>query len=342
MPGVRYSVFNPGGESYVPDTERFAAQQKSQGMSDWIALQAMANQRGMHTEDLNAGAASQLYQGGLQTNLQGTYAQRQQGSMDMADKTFANQLAERRLANQGGLDIANAGNAPAMGVLALQRSQWDDPNAVRMRTAGADEAGYRAAGMSRENDMNALLDGYVKSALSGGAAPGGAGGGGGFALNSHDLSDIVRKRAGLGADPADAFTTQFLAQQAQTADPSELPQYLEAIKSHDLTKLPSQAGRLDTRTVQELTQVKPLVADSIAAMTKFIRDNNWSIAGNGPELASLWNRVTSQLSQFRVSPQTRALIEGQMRAAMGAALDENGVAFKSYGTGAVKQAYGLQ
>src|SRR5687768_15266522 len=43
MGGMRYSVFNPDGESYVPETERFAAQKQSQAMSEWLAMQQIAD-----------------------------------------------------------------------------------------------------------------------------------------------------------------------------------------------------------------------------------------------------------------------------------------------------------
>jgi hypothetical protein len=344
MPGIRRSVFNPDGESYVPDTEKFAFQQRGQNMSDWLAQQQLAAAMQMHGEDLADRASGRQYEGNLQRDLQGTYGQRQGGAMDLENLRQQGEfgLEDRR---ETGLNTrARIANEPVMGQLDFMKSQFNDPNAVAMRQNTANMGTLRYGAAQREDEMNAQMDNLVLGQLRG-AAPGapGAPAAPGAAIGPNDVRAILRKRAGLGEDPGDQIARMTIAKRLADAQENgeDMAPYQAAVSSNDMSKLPAASQGFDRRTMGDYNQVGQAVAGDLDRARKFIRSNNWSIAGNRPEVMNLYNAVLNRAKQFTNNPKVLALIEADVKKAMGEALDENGVFFNAVGSDAMREDLGL-
>jgi hypothetical protein len=349
MPGTRYTVFNPQGESYVPETEQFAFKQKAQQMSDWLASQQLQAQLSMHRDTLADRGTQRVHEGNLMRDIQGTFGQRHGGDIEKMTRQgeitgghlntqIAGNLVQQELVNKGGADMARIGNEPAMGALGFERDKWNDPSVKGVREQTLRRNTYDNNRFGREDELDELIHGQLAGALRAGSAGGGQG-----LIGGRDLTAIMRKRAGLGEDPADAMFNKYMMERMSGADPSEVPGLAAAMETRDWTKIPGGSARLDQKTVNEMQQVQPLVTREMESVRKFIRDNNWSLGEtNQNELASLYQSFLGKLQSLRVSPSTLSLLEGELKQTMRDALQENGVFFGAAGTSDVKKTYGLE
>lgn len=340
MPGTRYSVFNPDGESYVPETERFALQRRSQAMSEWATQQALAqrsremdNQLALHGTFDQRTAAERGMMGDKfgydRELLRDGYA----GQYGLADRNNSGALERARLGEDGALARARVANEAPMAQIGLAREAMD-------REWGAGEA---TRGV---NDRKAMLQSAVYDELLGKGTPG-AGGAGMFS------SPRIRDTAFLGAigvdprmatDPDDALIRQGLASRLAGADPDEVPGILGAIKSGDYASIPTNNRAMIGRRAEEVSNAGGAadIDGTLKRIHQFIRANNWGIGdSNRSELRQMYNEFLGRLDSLGVSPQARSMLESKLKDTMRDALHQNGMFFEAAGSDATRREFNL-
>lgn len=327
MPGVRYSVHNPDGESYVPDQERFAADQAAR-QADWMARAALMKQ------SANAMQA-QLYDNAqnrsLQKELTGTAAQRFGYDANLQKDRYGGEIALEGTRQTGMTDRSRLQYEPQNRALNLQEAAYKDLQP--QRELAASQAKYQSGRLGTQNEVDSLVDSQVLGGLKGSV-------GGGGALSSRDLSAIVRARAGLKEDPADALFRQAIDDRVKNATPEELPGLLEASRSGDASKIPVHKG-LNQRIAQDQAAAMTSVKPELDRVRNFIRANNWSISGNQNELRKLYDAVMQRVTGLGASPEATAYIENELKQTMRDALAENGLVFEAKGSDKTRANFGL-
>jgi hypothetical protein len=138
MPGTAYTPFNPGGQSYVPEVERFNAQRAAQ----MAALSQQGQIAGAEIADRGAGRDWQAGQSALdrtqQANIAGTFGQRSAQDMQMEQLRQGGQMDIAKLNDTGMTERANIGITPQMANIGLQGRMYGDT-----RADTADERGLK-------------------------------------------------------------------------------------------------------------------------------------------------------------------------------------------------------
>jgi hypothetical protein len=297
MPGVRYSVFNPSGESYVPDTEKFAFQQRGQQMSDWLARQALQQQGQQFNAELADRAAGRQFEGNLQTSLQGTYGQRHAGDIDtmrtqgdiesgLLDKRLTGQYGIQGLVNQGQSDIARIGNEPAMGRLGL------DQQRLSAELPALQAQGSEAASKAK------FMGGIYDSMGGDGSAPGG-----GSMFTPKDRRDLARGALGLGPSLQDQmFSAAIQSSLGPNGDRSMLPSLMQGLQTGDMSKVP-WTSRGNPAAIDELQRASQLVDPLVKGITDDLSQHNWYHSDRMRQsITQKYDQIQSMLTENGFSP----------------------------------------
>jgi hypothetical protein len=192
MPGTRYTVFNPDGESFVPDADRFALQKRQVSQQDWLAQQ-MLSDRERERQHQRTMAGDQF---GYSRTLQGDAIGGQRGIAELTDRgaTTRAQLGEdgafkrTELGELGATERARIQNEPALAGLKLREREYEDQ-----------------AGVQRE--INSLRMDAIRGVRGGGGLPGMDG-----------MDDEVRRRMIGGLLGFDAGMTRVEARKERGLD----------------------------------------------------------------------------------------------------------------------------
>jgi hypothetical protein len=283
MPGTRYTVFNPGGESFVPEADRFAFDQQRAGMADRLARDALADRE-----------RDRL----LQRELTGSFQDRSQAERGMQRERygFEGGLEDRRqggmtqrasMEQSGATERARIGNEVPQGRLAWEREHFD-------RTQGP------------------MLD-IRNQYLRGMALPEG-GGGGGFVPSDDDRRAMLGSLFGYTPERTreqrmDEFAEQALIAQVMSGglSPRQRTEALGRIRAGDLSAdVIPQA--LTPYSARELEQQ---VRDGVRTFQE--RDLSWNPFRSDPgererqALVELRDTLAQQLMQEKNLSEEAAL-----------------------------------
>lgn len=133
MPGTRYSVFNPDGESFVPDQDKFNAQLQQ------MAMQNMGNLAGINerAREFNIGDQTNRWNAQAQYGL-GTQQLTQQGHQFDSSQNLMRELALANLGYQK--DALGAQMEGPRAQLAMQKEQWGEGAPLRQAQLGLAQA----------------------------------------------------------------------------------------------------------------------------------------------------------------------------------------------------------
>ena len=189
----------------------------------------------------------------------------------------------------------------------------------------------------------------ARAALSGGGSPSGQGA---ERDKMRMIQSLVAMRSGnaapnfAGQDVQNEEAQMMLQEKRQAMTSKRIQAMISTGDVAGATALAKQAGvplpsTMDTTTSGELSQILPLVKSELETVSKFIRSNNWSIAGNQEELRALYDQTMNKVNALTPNPKTRALVEDQLKQTMRQALSENGLIFESAGSDATRRNFGL-
>lgn len=343
----RYTVFNPEGEDFVSDRERLNQSQQAMNSSDALARQALA-QRQMELAQ--------------QRELAGTFKERSEFDRSQAGEQFANQRAmlgdeigartglarmqeggqnyRAELQDTGATERTKLGIQPQMTALGYGKEKDD-----REWNAGAGRRTVEDAKYGVQGGILRQIGAAVNGEMGGAGVPGQPQGNA-LGLKPSDMRGLAFTALGGSApvDRDDEAIHAALSKMLETADPSDVPAIIEATKSGDYSKIPTNNQGKIARISNEVGNlgVASDVEGALQRVHKFIRSNNWGIGdANRVELRQMYRDFMDRLDTLGASPSARAMLEDKLKQTMRDALHENGAFFEAAGSDQTRQEFRL-
>lgn len=311
MVGIRRTVFNPEGEAFVPEHERFAYEQRRGQMSDQLAreqLQAYMQDRAAQRQHEVGMGGSFGQRSALEREMGGTFDQRTRSQMDLA-----------ALMDRGNTDRARIANEPAMAGIALQGRQYDDLSpAIKARTQA-------------EADLLGIRGNFLKQAM--GASAGGGAAGGGAMADPEVQTALMGSVLGTKLPSPREIEMQRLQDQ-MLREQIARQRAQQAMESGDMDaarKIAAESGvPLPVGRPEDVMAQNPALAQDLAGLTKGFASRDTSMFGWDPttqdEDAIIAER--DRLVQILVGrgvPPDRALAEANRVIVMNLGEDQNDV-----------------
>ncbi len=320
-----FSFANPNGDP------EFALRKRQGQMSDYIAMAQLAAQERM------SGMANDTQRYGMD---KGSATQLGVANIGKDTTLGAARIGADSAGNVAGIgaraqtDTAGIQTAPQM--LAENRRDRVYADEAPQRSLLNARAGLEEKRLAPQGRIAGLIDSEVERSLTGGGQPGGQ-----SLLRPQDLRGMIRGYAGLGADPIDAMWHAHLAKQLED-DPENAPALIEAASSGNIAAIPKARGSLDQKRVAEYSSVKQMVDPDIKAVFAEIRKNNWRIGdADKSRITGMAEGIMNKMRQLRVSPETQAMIQEELKRNIENALHENGAVFEASGSETLRAQNGL-
>ena len=165
--------------------------------------------------------------------------------------------------------------------------------------------------------------------------------GGGITLSPEDKRALAFGFAGIAKpQTADDIVWEGIKAKIPNASPEELPGLVEALKTRDVSKIPTTGFK--SQTFDQLNTVNQWVAPEIEGIRQLIRKNNWDISNvDSQMIQSTYNSLISKLQGLNVKPDVIKMVKDQLDQTVQAALEENGVFFTAAGTESLRGRLGL-
>lgn len=303
--GVQHGLLTPVDEANMEAARQQAAMKLQQYMAD----QAQSGQN----DAAQIAADASKYATQAQFASQGSFADRAAQESEM-----------ERLRGDRSMGIVQAQMGPANMAAQLERQKYQDASGLE--------------NMKRQAQMS-ILGRIMPGAgvQAGSPAVGGLSG-----IGSDDQRQQMMDMYAImnGQTPQDPVIRQLQRSQLLRQDAqSRITGALAGGNEAGAAQIAAQSG--ETVPMADYQAIASAVQPEIQRVKDFIRANNWSIAGNLPQLKTLHDQVMAKIKALRGSPQAQQLLETDLKNAMRDALQENGAIFKSYGTSDVEQGYGL-
>ncbi len=249
--------------------------------------------------------------------------------IDLMNRQGNQQLNMQRLRNEGDQGVATTHMAPDLMRAQLSTQAYGDQSGV-------------------QNMRNQIIMGHLKQRLAGGGQPD---------PNADPNMAMMQEAIDMGQSPAPWLAAQSQDKQHQWEIDARKQGSLDTLMAALAKYNPEAAAKLipgsslegsDPQAIasafttggqKQYEQLAPVMAPELQRMSNFIKSNNWSIAGNKPELKNLYDSILAKASTMRPSPEAFRAFQEDLKNAMRDALNTNII--PTYGAGDVRQAYGL-